>query len=410
MIFKDMDKITTQEFQIAQPSFPKEMPSDIFYFNLANHILDKLLESKLLSQWNETLIKRTVIGITGYYQDIISDAGIWRSFINANRRLYGRELPFFETGEEYIDYELNEEDVRFLIWYSLALYDDRKRFTDPLSEDIAKASRFVYGILEENYDEAPVPEGFNISHGLRFHDKEDSEAIYHLGNWLFMHCYLMKPAFAMTLGEVLSDPELHKPENMPMLQQRLEQSMMEDPTGPLAYFIPEWVYLIIEGKMPEDNIRRAAPVEGEGMHPYYQKFIKATGGKTIKYFDNYKEMNGFFIEALGWEAGEEHLAQMKHEKNFILMVNPKKGMLLAKNIAENIADPDNPYYNKAYAHRHAFEMLSVRGCCPGDLLKYVCGNGWLPDAVFPGTENHKLVADNWDFIARCYLQQYYRGD
>lgn len=52
----------------------------------------------------------------------------------------------------------------------------------------------------------------------------------------------------------------------------------------------------------------------------------------------------------------------------------------------------------------------MRGLCPPDLRALVVKNGWLPDAAFPGTEDTALVRDNADFIARVYLQLYYRGD
>lgn len=128
------------------------------------------------------------------------------------------------------------------------------------------------------------------------------------------------------------------------------------------------------------------------------------------YFGSYEEMNAFFVSALGWADNEEHLPQMKNCRDFILMVNREKGMLVAHDIARCIAAPDNPLYDRDYARTHAIELLTERGCCPGDLLSYVCSNGWLPDAVFPGSDDTELVASNWDFIARCYLQQYYRGD
>ena len=121
-------------------------------------------------------------------------------------------------------------------------------------------------------------------------------------------------------------------------------------------------------------------------------------------------MNRFFIEALGWAPGQEHLVQMKGERDFILMVDREKGMLLARNIARCVAAPENPMYDKKYASAHAMELLTERGCCPADLLHFIFKNDWLPDAVFPGTDDHELVKKNRDFIARCYLQQYYRGD
>ncbi|MDE6254840.1 MAG: DUF3843 family protein, partial [Muribaculaceae bacterium] len=136
----------------------------------------------------------------------------------------------------------------------------------------------------------------------------------------------------------------------------------------------------------------------------------ATGGKTVEFFDTYEALNKFFIEKLGWEAGEEHLPMMKGERDFVLMVNKYKGMLAARNVARCIASPENPYYDKDYAEKHAFDLLTVRGLCPGDLLRMIFENDWLPDARFPETEDTKLVKENRDFIARCYLQQFYVGD
>ncbi|MDE6841912.1 MAG: DUF3843 family protein, partial [Muribaculaceae bacterium] len=72
----------------------------------------------------------------------------------------------------------------------------------------------------------------------------------------------------------------------------------------------------------------------------------------------------------------------------------------------------------SYARTHAIDLLTERGRCPHDLLERIWHEGWLPDAVFPGdypdeesrVAAHSLVTENHDFIARCYLQQYYRGD
>jgi hypothetical protein BACCOPRO_03685 len=113
---------------------------------------------------------------------------------------------------------------------------------------------------------------------------------------------------------------------------------------------------------------------------------------------------------MGWEKGERHLDQFAGDHDFVLMVDEHKGMLLAKNIAKCIADPENPLYDWNYASGHAIELLTQRGLCPADLLKFIFANGWLPDAHFLDSENHQIVGKYHDFIARCYLQEYFRGD
>lgn len=395
-----------QQFLVRQPAAPDETSTDKYYLDLANRLAETAASEGLFPSYPEKVIERTAMAVIGYYQDVICDAGIWRSFISECRRRYGLTVPFYdEGGEDYMDYELNRIDVRFMVWYGLSMNFEDRRVWNPLDPEIVDGADAWWRILDEVYDEAPMPVDYRMTHELEMHAEEDSEAIMKLGNWLFMHCYLMTPAYAMTLAEIASQIDLSKEENFQQLQKRLEMSMSEDPTGPLALFLREWLYLIVEGKLPRIKKPKETPE-----HKYYTAFTRATGGEVIKFFHTYEEMNAFFIDALGWAPGEEHLPQMKGSHDYILMVNREKGMLAARDIARCIAAPGNDIYDKEWAKVHAIELLTERGCCPGDLLQYVCRNGWLPDAAFPGTDDTKLVADNWDFIGRCYLQQYYRGD
>lgn len=406
-----------QQFLVRQPSFPDEEPTDKYYLKVANRLLDLTVGSHLLDTVPDGVVQKAVLTVVGYYQDVISDSGAWHAFIDECRRLYGRTLPFFSHGDEYIDYELNLEDVRFIAWYALAMCYEDWRLLSPEAKVVEQLAQLWYDELARLYDDAPEPDGHRIKDELEINNPEDAQSLMKLGNWLFLHCYLMTPAFGLTLMQILSEPGIAAPENITKLHERLEQAMMEDPTGPLALYLREWLYLLVEGHMPPEPKPESDAGEA-AEHKYYSRFVAATGGETIAFFNDYASLNRFFVDALGWEAGEEHLPQLKGSTGFVLMVNRTKGMLLAKDVAGCIAAPGNPYYDRAYASEHAIELLTERGRCPADLLQRVCRSGWLPDAVFPGEYDseeararaHKLVADNWDFVARCYLQQYYRGD
>lgn len=400
--------ISLQQFILRQPSAPRETSTDRYYCGLANRLMEVAREKRLFPSYPDKVVERAALCLTGYYQDVICDAGIWRTFITMNRRLYGRTLPFYdEVGEDYTDVELNREDVRFMVWYSLSMYYETLRVRNPFDSELTDGADAWWEVLEKAYDESPLPEDYRLVHELEIHAEEDSDALLRLGNWLFMHCYLMIPAYALSLSEMASGFDLSGEEGLMGFQERMEQSMAEDPTGPLALYLKEWLYLVVEGKMPPS--RRVDDAARE-QHKYYKAFTAHTGGDVIRFFGSYEELNGFFIDAMGWEAGEEHLPQVKGAHDYILMVDPVKGMLLAKDIARCIKSPSNPYYDKEYARGHAMSLLTERGVCPGDLLRYVCTNGWLPDAAFPNTDDTATVARDWDFIARCFLQQYYRGD
>ncbi len=402
-----MYKITREQFLLRQPAFPDTEPSDPFYYDLANRLLSEALESEALKDFPDAIVGRAALCVIGYLQDVVADCGVWRSFINECRRLYGRTLPFFKVEDEYyVDYELNGADVHFLIWYSLCMYYEPARLISPLDKRFEIVSALWTSILSDAYDEAPVPEGYTRWRHAEMGDADDSSLILELANWLFMHNYLMTPAFALSLSEIVEQVGFKGEEQMAELQNRLEEAMHQQPTGPLALFIGEWVRMIISGKtLPEEEKTPAAEP-----HKFYRIFQEATNGEEIAFFDSYDSLNNFFINSMGWEKGVEHLPQMKNDHDFIILVNHDKGMLVARNIARCVAAPQNPLYDKEYAAKHAISLLTERGVCPADLLHYICSHGWLPDAVFPGTTDHALVRDNYDFIARCWLQQYYRGD
>lgn len=392
---------------LRQPSMPNETATDKFYFDLCIHLVEIAREQKLFPSYPEKVMERAALALIGYYQDVVCDGGIWRSFIEECRRLYGFTVPFYtDESHDYIDYELNLADVKFMTWYALSMNYENRRVENPLDKEILHGATVWYQELEKVYEEAPIPEGYRFSAELEIHNEEDRPEIMRLANWLFLHCYLMTPAFALTLAEISSEYDLSDEDAIIELQKRLDVAMWQDPTGPLALYLGEWLYLIVESKPAPEPQEAKANVP----HKYYTAFTQYTGGKTMMFFETYDDMNRFFIEALGWAEGEEHIPGVKNDSYFVLMVDEYKGMLLARNVARCIAAPDNHLYDREYAKIHAIDLLTQRGVCPGDLLRLINANGWLPDAVFPGSEDNSLVARNADFIARCYLQQYYRGD
>lgn len=400
-----MADLKFEHFLYYQPSYPEEQPTDRYYYRLCCRLIELAEKSGLVSDYEDITVKRAMVSLTGYYQDVICDGGLWRAFISQCRSLYGRTLPFYETDDDYMDYELNPQDVQFMVWYALSMYSGKHHFANPLDDKLMALAKILYDELERAYDESPMPEGYVFGRELELNDPNDAQTLYDLAVWLFNRSWLLTPAYAMDMAGIVAGFDIEK--NREEFQKRLEQAMSEDPTGPLALYTSEWVSLVAEGKLP----RVYHPKKKDtGDHPYYTAFTRATGGSPIAYFHDYKSLNEFFIKTLGWAENEEHLPQMKNSSDFVLLVNREKGMLLARNVARCIADAENPWYDKEYARAHAFDFFSVRGLCPHDLMTYCLEHHFLPDATFPGSDDTRLVADNADFIARLYLQKYYRGD
>ena len=252
--------ISKEQFLLRQPMMPKETSTDKFYFDLCNHLVEIAKERNLFPSYPEKVVDRAALALIGYYQDVVSDAGVWRSFISECRRLYGFTVPFYSDSEDsYVDYELNLADVKFMTWYALSMNYENRRVCNPHDIEITQGAEVWFNELEKVYDDAPIPEDYRFSAELELHNEEDRPEIMRLANWLFLHCYLMTPAFALTLSEISSEFDLTNEDSIVELQKRLDIAMWQDPTGPLALYTGEWLYLIVEGKpapepkQPESN-------------------------------------------------------------------------------------------------------------------------------------------------------------
>lgn len=393
-----------ESFLLGQPCCPEETATDRYYYDLTVRLIEEAKSDKRIFEIHEALIERAALCLIGYYQDMIADAGLWHGFTDECRRLYGVPVPFFDASEDYIDYELNREDVGFIVWYAIAMYSDDRNIY-PFRADLVALADLWFGLLEDAYEDAPVPEGYHLAHELELHAEEDQEMILKLGSWLFLHSWLLRPAFALTANELVSEM-LAAGKSNEEIAEAVQEAVNHQPTGPLAFYLREWVHLTISHRLPKRRERK----EQKETHPAFDRLVKATGGEPVIFIDGYKSLNSFLIDYLGWKAGEEHLVQLKDCQDFVLMANPEKGLLVAVDICKCIKAPSNRLYEPSYASEHAIDLLTVRGRCPHDLLAYICEKGWLPDAVFPGSDDDVLVARFHDFIARCYLQLYYRGD
>lgn len=391
-------------FLALQPNPQEEKGTDRYYYEICRRLVDTASQKGFERIWHISLIEQAALCVIGYYQDMIADAGLWHGFCDECQRMYGTPVPFFHPGDEYIPYELNPEDVHFLVWYVVAMYsDDRNVY--PFDDRITRLASLWYDLLEENYENAPTAEDYHLAHELDVHEEEDQEMIMRLGSWLFLHSWLLTPAFALTSAQIIeSGRESGKTHEE--IAEELQSAVNTYPTGPLALYLGEWVNLTVHHKLP----RRKEKKEESITHPAFSALTSETGGSPVKFIKGYENLNSYLIDTLGWAPGTEHLEQLKHCRDFVLMADRKKGLLVAPDICRCIAAPENECYDKKYASQHAMELLTERGKCPHDLLAYICEKGWLKDARFRHSTDTALVEEFHDFIARCYLQLYYRGD
>lgn len=152
-----------------------------------------------------------------------------------------------------------------------------------------------------------------------------------------------------------------------------------------------------------------AVVPGEKLPTNVERFFEASGGESLMFFDSYAMLKLFFVQSLKWEDTEDSLLpELEECENFVLYANPK-GLLIGPDIAAYFADKRNPIYNAGEAETDAYELFCMEGLCPFDLLKYGMEHNLLLEAQFPFENGKALLMENWDFVARWFLGDYYEG-
>lgn len=161
-------------------------PSDGFFVELANQLYAACGLEELPEQYR----KKICLYAAAYLEDIVSELGLWQSFLTAHTRLYGRCLPFYPMGKNYVKGEVNEEDLCFLIWntWQKALF--KHTYVNPLDGRILQQAKAFLPILEEAYEKAPENEGLQGYFSGYADEKEADRKL----SWLFGHTYLTEPS------------------------------------------------------------------------------------------------------------------------------------------------------------------------------------------------------------------------
>ena len=339
---------------LAIHPYIQQQATDRYFVDLAN----RLYSTCTIREIPESIKKKLCLYTAAYFEDVISGLGLWQAFIKKHLELYDTSLPFYTIRPDYIKDEINEEDIRFIIWNTLEKAPYKHPYINPMDRNIEETSHSFFRILDEEYVQEYIA-------------------------------------------------------------QVTETDKFIIPCGPLALFLHEWIDLLTNGETEcweeIEGLYPAIPEISDEMkernHHTYQLFTQGTNGARIVYLEGYKELHRFLTQVLQWPDDSNHtLPQMKEHKDFIMMVNSEKGILLAKDICKYISDPLNPMYDAATAAQEAFSLLTIPTKCPPDLMEYVINNHYIPDAQFPEFGERELVQKNADFIARNSLLYYYRGD
>ena len=237
-----------------QPGSPRVAETDQFYLWIALRLGKLWDESPWLRQLDDDVRRDVVLAVTGYYQDVVADGGLWRSFTRLHSERHDSPVPHYGRREDYVDYELNVDDVRFVIWWTIA-GERGAEVLDPHDAGLEALATAFFMLLDEEYEDAPVPKQFNIAAEVDLDDPQDAQRIYDYAYWLYWRSFLLRPSSQAVMEQAM--PEAHaiiaqvgERDARPLLQELNERLMSSEPAGPIPLTTAQWLRLIIDDEMP----------------------------------------------------------------------------------------------------------------------------------------------------------------
>ena len=248
-------EITVKDYMQRQPGNSKVEPTDQFYLWIALRLAKLWDESPWLRGLDDDVRRDVVLAVTGYYQDVVADAGVWRSFTRLHDHRHAAPVPHYGRSNDYVDYELNLNDVRYVIWWTIA-GERGSDVLDPHDAELEALATAFHMLLDEEYEDAPVPRHFCIAGEVDLDNPGDAQRIYDFAYWLYWRSYLLRPSSQAVMERAM--PEAHAiiaragdNDARPLLQDLNERLMSTEPAGPIPLTTAQWLRLIIDDELPE---------------------------------------------------------------------------------------------------------------------------------------------------------------
>jgi hypothetical protein len=234
-----------------------QSPSDYYFIQLSNKILLLLDKDKNAIVFSSRLKRLFAITAVSYFEDVISNIGLWKAFRQIHFEKCGKMLPFLHIREEYSMDEINLEDIQFLIWSIIqrdVLEQDELKFINIENPIITLVSLLVYEVLDAEYETAPENEVVhNAVHSANL--ASDYYLFREFLKWLHYDSYLSCPYPKNKLQYELERSKNNKfvKENKDVLSYTLVNSLIfTEPCSPIAIIAYKWFeYIVSDNKVKE---------------------------------------------------------------------------------------------------------------------------------------------------------------
>lgn len=183
-----MKKIYPKEWLELHP-YKQTDSTDLYYTGIANKLYSCLNDSIISYTFDDDDNMRYIsLCLAAWFEDVISQTGIWQAFTAECKKRYGSYLPFYPLDNDYYPDEINPEDVRFLLWHHVQYFRSMDTIVNPENPGIELVAGDLYSILTDEYEMAPENE--RMQEFLLHSVVEDGFYQYReVLEWFHYHCY-----------------------------------------------------------------------------------------------------------------------------------------------------------------------------------------------------------------------------
>ena len=245
--FRVMKKIYPKKWLELHP-YKQTNSVDQYYVGIANEIHKRLYPPTIADAFEEEEnIRYTSLCLAAWFEDVISQTGIWQAFTAECRKRYGAYLPFYPIKGDYFPDEINLEDIRFLLWHHIQYLCRGISAINPENPGIEQTAQEIYGLLAEEYETAPENERMQE---FLYHSAMGEEDFFHyreILDWFHYQCYfnIENGAQCRDEAERLLDDEKITPEMAETLIYATRTSLtFKGRRNLLSLTSPEWLALI----------------------------------------------------------------------------------------------------------------------------------------------------------------------
>lgn len=239
------------------------------YLKIAEGLTELLLKAPYCDLRGVEETKRIALKLTRYFEDVVSEIGIWESFVTLHKKLYGKPLPFYDVSDDYNTDEIHLEDIQFLLWDATLENWEAETMVNPENMALSLTAAVAFRYLQGLFEDTPINETlYDFFHEARF--TSDFYEVRQVLKWLFFDCYLTSGRFKESVFDEQMDFWMdYCRGNVQVAQQAAEVAIaFHHKIGPLALKPQEWLAALLTVHGQKEKADAIAGIKAKDAEPY----------------------------------------------------------------------------------------------------------------------------------------------